>query len=95
MTITSYTGSKPPLSCVVDGLQLSTPCTVGNGGIVIREGGEVKILAVQGDRHLELTLKLAIWEQIKAAESSDELEALALRLWTLEESELLALQGEE
>ena len=95
ISITCYTGSKPPLSCIVDGLQLSTPCTVGNGGIVIRDGGGVKISAVQGDRRLELSLKSAIWKQIKAVESSDELEALALRLWRLEESELLALQGEE
>ena len=35
MTIEVFTGQHPPMSCVVDGLQLATPCTVGNGWLKI------------------------------------------------------------
>lgn len=89
ITITSFTGMKPPLSCVVDGLQLATPCTVGNGGIVIRESGQLRVLAARGPREIEISLKQTIHEEIRAAEGTDQLEELALRLWKLEEMELL------
>ena len=95
ITITAFTGTKPPLSCVVDGLQLATPCTVGNGGIVIREGEQVRVKAVQGDRELEISLKPAIQEKIRDAEGTGKLEEMALRFWALEISELLDLPGEE
>ncbi|MCK4597916.1 formylmethanofuran dehydrogenase subunit E family protein [bacterium] len=95
ITITSFTGTRPPLSCVVDGLQLATPCTVGNGGIVIREGGQVRVKAVRGNRELEISLKSAIQEKIRAAEGTNRLEELALRLWASEIAELLNLPGEE
>jgi len=94
ITITSFTGMKPPLSCVVDGLQLVTPCTVGNGGIVIREGGQVRVVAARGPRELEISLKPAIHEKIRAIEDTDRLEEIALQLWKLEEWELVDLRGE-
>jgi formylmethanofuran dehydrogenase subunit E len=92
--ITVYTGPKPPLSCVIDGLQLSTPCTVGNGGINIREGGQVRALARLGQRRLEVSLKPSIRKEIAAAEGGERLEEIAIRLWDLPESQLLDLQEE-
>jgi len=93
MTIEVFTGPRPPLSCVVDGLQLSTPCTVGNGQIRIREGDRVAIRARSGDRQVELSLKPEIWERIRAAEGTDQLEPLALELWELEVARLLDERG--
>jgi len=93
MTIEVFTGPHPPLSCVVDGLQLSTPCTVGNGQIRIREGGRVAIRARRDEQQLEYSLKPGIWERIRAAEGTDRLEALALELWDLEPIELLNESG--
>jgi formylmethanofuran dehydrogenase subunit E len=94
MGITIFTGPKPPLSCVVDGLQLSTPCTVGNGGILIREGGQVRVLAELGQRRLEVSLRPSIQREIAGAEGGQRLEEIALRLWTLPESQLLDLHEE-
>jgi formylmethanofuran dehydrogenase subunit E len=92
MTITVFTGSKPPISCVVDGLQLATPCTIGNGGIRIVDGGEAKALAVCGDAQVEVSLKPSIWEEVRTAVGTDGLEELALRLWEMEEEELLEVR---
>jgi formylmethanofuran dehydrogenase subunit E len=89
MTIEVFTGPRPPLSCVVDGLQLATPCTVGNGQIRIRDSGRVAIRAQRDEDHLELSLKPEIWERIRSAEGSDRLEALALELWACPAEELL------
>ncbi len=88
MIIEVFTGPRPPLSCVVDGLQLATPCTVGNGQIRIREGGRVVIRARRDEQQLELSLKPEMWERIRAAEGTDRLEALAVEVWGMEETEL-------
>jgi pyrimidine-specific ribonucleoside hydrolase len=37
LSIVSYAGSNPPISCLNDGLQLSTGATLGHGLITIRE----------------------------------------------------------
>ena len=89
MTIEVFTGPRPPLSCVVDGLQLATPCTVGNGQISVRDGGRVAIRAVRDGDRLELSLKPEIWQRIRSAEGTDRLETLALELWARPASELL------
>jgi formylmethanofuran dehydrogenase subunit E len=89
MTIEVFTGPHPPLSCVVDGLQLATPCTVGNGQIRIRGGERVAIRARRDDQQMELSLKPQIWERIRAAQGGDRLEALAVELWGMGEVELL------
>jgi formylmethanofuran dehydrogenase subunit E len=93
MTIEVFTGARPPLSCVVDGLQLATPCTVGNGGIHIREGGQVRIQAGGEEQQVKLSLKPEIWERIRAVEGTEGLETLAVELWGMEGSELLDESG--
>ncbi len=93
MGITVFTGPHPPLSCVVDGLQLTTPCTVGNGGITIREGGQVRALAIRQGRELDISLKPAVWKEIQAVEGTPGLEELAIRLWKRGASELLEISG--
>jgi len=95
MTITSFTGLKPPLSCVIDGLQIATPCTVGNGGIVIQNEGQARVRVAGGSRELEISLKPPVHGEIKAAVGTDRLEELALRLWGSAESELLDVSESE
>ena len=31
------TGTKPPLSCIVDGIQISSGCTYGKGNITVKD----------------------------------------------------------
>lgn len=33
------TGTKPPVSCLVDGIQVATGCTAGKGNLRVEEGG--------------------------------------------------------
>ncbi len=35
------TGTKPPFSCIVDGIQVSTGCTLGRGRISVRDHGKL------------------------------------------------------
>lgn len=51
------TGSVPPVSCMVDGLQVSTGCTPGKGNLVVEEGGRPAAVFSSGDRSIRIAIK--------------------------------------
>jgi len=87
-SIVSYTGSEPPISCIIDGLQLSTPCTVGNGGILIRPEGRAKVEGRMDKRRILLSLREKITWEIKTNCIPENEEELALRIWKMTPEEL-------
>jgi len=59
-----YCGSVPPLSCMIDGIQLSSGCTMGKGSIEIAGSGELKALFAYADgRTAEISVKSEIIER--------------------------------
>ena len=90
--ITAFTGPKPPLSCLVDGLQLSTPCTVGNGGIRIEDGGELRAVAEMEGRRLEVSVKEEIRDKVAKEYDPEHEEVLPLKLWAMSDEELFDLE---
>ncbi len=91
LKIKAFTGSAPPVSCIVDGLQLSTPATVGNGGIKIMEAMEPCAVALNNTEQLEVRLRPEVLESIRNCESEAQ-EKLALRLWTMPEERLFQIK---
>lgn len=72
LTVVSYAGKKPPLSCMNDGLQVSTGASLGRGTITISDRApNPEAVFVSGQTRLLLKLKSDVWEgigkQIKAA----------------------------
>lgn len=67
LTIVSSAGLRPPISCINDGLQVSTGATLGHGTIRIAEGSPPYPRArfTHDDQTLTLTLKQVYWDQIK------------------------------
>jgi pyrimidine-specific ribonucleoside hydrolase len=66
--VVSYAGSKPPVSCLNDGIQVSTGATIGQGTILLAEGSEVfpgAEFEYQGRRIL-LTIRTEFLRQIEA-----------------------------
>ncbi|HIE04744.1 MAG TPA: CooT family nickel-binding protein [Candidatus Latescibacteria bacterium] len=90
--ITAFTGPKPPPSCLVDGLQLSTPCTVGNGGIRIEDGGELRAVAEMKGRRLEVSVREEIRDKIAKEYDPEREEVLPLELWAMSDEELFNLE---
>ena len=87
--VVSFTGKTPPISCIIDGLQLSTPCTVGNGGIEILEGGQARVAASdKAGRTVEIRLRPEIAGRIKAEYDPGHEEVLPLELWEMSEEAL-------
>ena len=91
-TITSYTGKAPPISCIIDGLQLATPCTVGSGKLQIAEGGEARVIAEKDGRRLEIRVRQEILERMKAEYDPNHEEVLPVEFWSMKDEELFEVQ---
>jgi len=89
--IEAFTGSTPPVSCIVDGLQLSTPGTVGNGGIKIMGATVPCAVAFKQGEQLEVRLRPEVLEGIRNCEDKAQ-ETLALRLWKMPEQQLFQIR---
>ena len=90
--ITAFTGPKPPLSCLVDGLQLSTPCTVGNGGIRIEVGGELRAVAQGEGKRVEVKVRDEIRNRIDREYDPAHEEVLPLEFWAMPEEALFEIE---
>jgi formylmethanofuran dehydrogenase subunit E len=92
--IKAHTGRVPPYSCTVDGLQLATPCTTGNGCIEVTEDRLMALDAIKGGTVLRVTLKKEIFDSIENECSEDDQESFALRLWEAADEELFEVSVE-
>lgn len=70
-----YCEPKPPQSCIVDGIQFSTSCTMGKGNITMLGSGSMKIIFRSGSAAVEITPRDEVIRMIREAarEEEDEL----------------------
>ncbi len=54
---TVETGSDPPLSCLADGIQVASGCTVGKGNLKVVDQGRPRVRFRTGDRELVVELR--------------------------------------
>jgi inosine-uridine nucleoside N-ribohydrolase/formylmethanofuran dehydrogenase subunit E len=68
LEVTSYAGSKPPYSCLNDGIQVSTGATLGMGTIHLAQNSKTKPSAVFSykNRSVTISLKKEYLEQVEA-----------------------------
>ena len=96
MKIKAFTGKEPPVSCVIDGLQLSTPATIGNGGIKIYEGGRQEMAAFCGEKELRIKLRPEVKGYIESKDLSradeEKMEEISLEIWRMTEEELFEIE---
>lgn len=94
-SIVAHTGRVPPYSCSVDGVQLATPCTTGNGCLEVADERLMALDATKDGATLRVRLRSEIYESIESECSEDDQEEFALRLWEMPEEELLVVTGGE
>jgi pyrimidine-specific ribonucleoside hydrolase len=66
LIVETFTGNYPPVSCLTDGLQVSTGASLGRGTIFVREVGKGEPVAVfrKADQQIRLVLKQSNREEI-------------------------------
>jgi formylmethanofuran dehydrogenase subunit E len=85
---------RPPDSCVIDGIQSSTGCTMGKHNIEVVEGEGVSATFTSKDKSLTLTLRNEALDEIKS-ELEDEEAVHEVMMWLGEAAteELFEVRG--
>ncbi len=92
--VRAETGTKPPYSCLVDGIQLATPCTIGNGGLEVADDRTMSIEATHQDgRSVRIALRPEVFERIETECTEENQEHFALEIWKMPEDELLTVEA--
>ncbi len=90
--VSALTGKRPPYSCLVDGIQLATPCTTGNGGLEVEDERTMSIeVASKAGRRLVVSLRNEVFRRIEDECTEENQERFALKIWEMPEDELLTL----
>jgi len=85
----------PPFSCLLDGIQASTSCTVGNQRLTIEDSEEicVNFAKQNAGRTVKITLKPKVAEELKKKLAKDSLtEKFALKLAHMPENQLFNVE---
>jgi len=84
------TGTKPPLSCMVDGIQISTGCTTGKGNLSVKPLGKAVAVFSANGKRVRIEVKpewLSLLEKLGAPDNLAEevlrAQAEELFVWTL------------
>jgi formylmethanofuran dehydrogenase subunit E len=81
---------EPPISCVVDGLQYATGCTLGKGNITLESGTGITVIVTNTDnaRSLKITVREARLSEIRSEHGIDDLEGQAVAVWQTPDDQL-------
>lgn len=89
---TLFTGTEPPVSCLIDGVQFSSRCTLGKGNLSVKEGGRPMVRFYDGIRSLEMSPLETIQKRIDMVNSYEAGENLSVELHQLSDLEILLVR---
>jgi formylmethanofuran dehydrogenase subunit E len=89
-----FTGSDPPLSCLADGIQVGSGCTLGKNNIAVREGGRPEVLFTARDgRTLQLQAKEGLIARIRSEVTEDNIIEYSGRIHSEPDENLFEVVG--
>ena len=65
LSVTVNTGNKTPLSCVVDGIQVATGCTLGKGNITVTNLSEISAVFHAKHKAIRVKMKTEVFHSLK------------------------------
>jgi formylmethanofuran dehydrogenase subunit E len=86
-----HSGTKRPLSCLADGVQMSSCCTLGKSNITVMEDGEARVEFSDGHTHLEFVTLPEIRTEVDTKCTHANEEEMALRLYQARDEELFLI----
>ena len=85
-------GLRPPLSCLADGVQFSSGCTLGKGNIEVLDEGLAQATFSAGGRVLTIALKDEVRRDIDANMSKENEVHLAMSIYRAEFDSLFEIK---
>lgn len=85
LSVVVETGTRPPVSCLIDGIQISTGCTLGKGNVKVENKGKAKAIFTKDKKSVEIELSSQI---LKLIDEEDDCEEMAKRVANMPEEQL-------
>jgi formylmethanofuran dehydrogenase subunit E len=87
-----WTHEKPPMSCVIDGIQFSSGCTTGKASLLVEYGDIPKAkFTNKNGKEIQIMLKPKIKNEIEANVNGKNLESFAKDLFKRPDFELFEI----
>jgi formylmethanofuran dehydrogenase subunit E len=87
--VVAWTGTTPPLSCIIDGLQISSGCTMGKGNILVHQECSPKVQFTNNDgKKIKITLKPAIKQEIDTTVTEENIVSFSEKFYQRTDQEL-------
>lgn len=86
------TGTKPPLSCLIDGIQMSSGCTTGKGNLEIKNEYVAKaIFSKNSGKGIEIILKENVKNEIDTTVTEENIISYSEKLFEKTDQELFEI----
>ena len=86
------TGNEPPLSCIADGVQVATGCTLGRGDIEVVKNSRAKATFLKGNKILVVELRESAYRRILEQLETDTSERVAEEVMGFLDDELFLIR---
>ncbi len=88
-----WTGSTPPISCLIDGIQLSSGCTYGKGALKIKEkAAATAVFSDKNGRQLSITVKPVVTQEIDSTVTDENIVSYAEKLYFTPDDKLFTIR---
>jgi len=88
-----HSGTKRPLSCLADGVQMSSCCTLGKNNIAVLEDAEARVEFSDGFEHIEMAARPEVVDDITSRCTHHNEEEMAMRLYSMSDEELWTVRS--
>ncbi|QLH75578.1 MAG: formylmethanofuran dehydrogenase subunit E family protein [Methanomassiliicoccales archaeon] len=92
MKATVYTGLRPPVSCIVDGIQFSSGCTLGKGNIQVLDGNMARVVFTSEDEEMVMDLRTTVRNDIESQMTKETEEHLAMSIFRAHMNDLFDIR---
>lgn len=89
------TGNNPPLSCVIDGIQVATGCTLGKGNITVRNLGNISAVFHAKSRAIRVKMKAEVFHSLKGellGGNPEKMEEIARKIIFIPDAKLFSME---
>ena len=87
-----WTSTKPPMSCIIDGIQMSSGCTIGKGNLTIIMGKLPKVrFSNNNGKHIEIHLRESIKNEIDKTVTEQNIVSYSEKLYQKSDQELFEI----
>jgi len=88
-----WTKKFPPMSCVIDGIQLSSGCTIGKGSIIIKQGDNPMSEFINNNgKKIQIQLKTHIKNDIEQNVTKENMEIYSKKIFQMFDKDLFEIK---